>query len=84
MRNVVSRPKAELMDQVKALSSKPLPPSAPTPTAVSAPFKPTQDDYHTSIWKEVQEMNKSEKHCSSIIVKGLSAKSLRYQRFQAS
>ena len=66
-----------LMDQVKTLSSKPPPSSAPAPTAPSLPSKPTQEEYRASIRKEVQEMNEREKRRSSIIVKGLSANSPR-------
>ena len=66
-----------LMDQVKALSSKPTPPSAPAPTAPSLPSKPTQEEYRASIRKEVQEMNEREKRRSSIIIKGLIANSPR-------
>ena len=57
-----------LMDQVKVLSSKPPPPSAPASTAPSLPSKPTQEEYRASIRKEVQEMNEREKHRSSIII----------------
>ena len=68
-----------LVNQVKAISSKPQPtpiPAQTTPTAPPAP-NPPPEEYKTVIRKEVLEMREREKRRSSIIVKGLSASSPR-------
>ena len=65
-----------LVDQVKMISSKPLPASSSTP-APPPPPKPSQDEYKATIRKEILEMNERDKRRTSIIVKGLSASSPR-------
>ena len=65
-----------LVDQVKMISSKPVPAPNSTPTPQS-PAKPRQDEYKATIRKEILEMNERDKRRTSIIVKGLSARSPR-------
>ena len=66
-----------LVDQVKALSTKPPQPDPPAPNPDPPAPIPTQSDYKSAIRHEIKEMNEINKRRNSIIIKGLTADSPR-------